>query len=433
MHQNKILFICSIGFGIACGGGGGGGDSATPEDTVALEAAALRESPAIEVFEATGYVAHAEANLPDHFTLPVSGFENVFDTDNTPEDNPLTNEGAALGRVLFYDRNLSANRRVSCASCHLQSHAFSDPDRFSRGFEGERTDRHSPGLTQARYYQRGRFFWDERANTLEEQVLQPIENEIEMGLPLEDLVVRLQELPHYAPLFEEAFGDQVIDQQRIGKAMAQFIRSFVSYESKFDSAFSGNLAPDFSTALSEEELNGLELFQGKPGINGKAIRCDACHLSVAQVSRQPENIGLSLGLDDEGAGDGTFKAPSLRNVEVRAPFMHDGRFDDLEEVIEHYNSGIQDHPRLNQFLRDENGQPLRLELTNEEKSSLVAFLKTLTDENFLTNHLFSNPFPKHQGNKNNGGHPEKKRGNENQNPERRPPPPQGATNIGPPQ
>ena len=386
------LGVLSFALALACGGGGGGDGGSVIE-----EASALRESPSVEVFEASGYIAHAESNLPIHFSLAVPGFENVFDTDNTPADNPLTNEGAALGRVLFYDRNLSANRRVSCSSCHLQKHGFSDPDRFSRGFDGGRTDRHSPGLTQARYYERGLFFWDERANSLEEQVLQPIENEVEMGLTLDDLVVRLQDLPHYGTLFEEAFGSAEINVDRISKAMAQFIRSMVSYESKFDSAFSGNLEPDFASALTEEELLGLDLFRGRTGVNGKAIRCDACHLSVAQVSRQPENIGLDIGLGDDGAGGGAFKAPSLRNVARRSPFMHDGRFDNLEKVIEHYNSGIQDHPDLNRFLRDEEGQPLRLQFTQEEKSSLVAFLRTLTDENFLTNPLFSNPFPRQQG------------------------------------
>lgn len=425
---SAILTSClSVILSLACGGGGGGGDGGT--QAVGGETP-LRESPSFEVFEPTGYVAHAESNLPVHFILPVPGFENVFDTDNTSVENPLTNEGAALGRVLFYDRNLSLNRRVSCASCHKQQNGFSDPDRFSRGFLGERTDRHSPGLTQARYYQRGRFFWDERAASLEDQVLQPIENEVEMGLSLSELVLRLQDLPHYPPLFEQAFGSEEINADRIAKSMAQFIRAMVSYESPFDLAFSGNLEPDFSEALSEEELRGLGLFRGQPGINGKAIRCDACHLSVAHISRQPENIGLDANLGDDGAGDGAFKAPSLRNVAVRAPFMHDGRFDTLEEVIEHYNSGIQDHPSLNRFLRDEEGQPLRLNFTAEEKSSLVSFLRTLTDENFLDNPLFSNPFPLRQGNNNrgNGGAGGHDRPPRPQNPnqgELRDPPPTG--------
>lgn len=346
------------------------------------------------------YVAYAETNLPPHFVNAPPGAASVLSQDNTPVDNPITNTGATLGRVLFYDVNLSVNDTKSCASCHQQAVGFSDPDALSTGFQGGLTGRHSMSLSNNRFYLPGNFFWDHRADTLEDQVLMPIQDSVEMGMTLEDLVVKLAELPYYDELFTAAFGDNTITSDRISKALAQFNRAMVSYQSKYDEAFD-NAQPgqpvDFTQVFTADEEAGRILFEQAPPQGG--FGCAACHRGFAQIADEAHNIGLDpIGLDlttiDEGAGEGRFKVPSLRNIAVSAPYMHDGRFATLAEVIEHYNSGIQDHPNLDPVLRTpNNGQPVRFNMTEQEKLQLEVFLNTLTDETLLTSDLFSNPFP----------------------------------------
>lgn len=326
-------------------------------------------------------------NLPAHFTQNNASFGSVAATDNTPNNNPVTDEGATLGRVLFYDKRLSANDTVACASCHLQENGFSDPRQFSVGFEGGLTGRHSMALANANYYERGRFFWDERAATLEDQVLLPIQDSVEMGMDLEVLEAKLAETTFYGDLFEDAFGSPEITRERISLALSQFVRSMVSFQSPFDDAFNNN-GQFTGNGLTQQEQLGRQLFFS----NNNGPNCDACHETAAMSLDQPRNNGLDANTQaDQGAGDGEFKSPSLRNIAVRAPYMHDGRFNTLEEVIEHYNSGIQDHPELANQLQ-QNGQPERLNLTQQEKDALVAFLETLTDQVFLTDPKFSNPF-----------------------------------------
>lgn len=172
---------------------------------------------------------YTDIELPAHFRTPAA---RSF--DNTPVNNPVTDAGAILGRVLFYDTRLSANNTIACASCHLQKNAFVDPNRFSKGFEGKHTDRHAPSVVNLRFYPRGRFFWDERAPTLEEQVLMPIQSEIELGQELPKLVDILGKDAKYRELFGQAFGDSDVTQGRIARALAQFLRSMVSCHSKYD-------------------------------------------------------------------------------------------------------------------------------------------------------------------------------------------------------
>ena len=331
---------------------------------------------------------YANINLPAHFTQPVQGFGDVTDTDNTPNNNPVTDAGATLGRVLFYDKRLSANDTISCSSCHIQEFGFSDPRQFSVGFEGGLTGRNSMGLANARYYERGRFFWDERADTLEDQVLMPIQDSVEMGMDLNTLEAKLASTSFYPDLFDEAFGSPQVTSERISLALAQFVRSMVSYQSKFDSAFN-NGNPNFNGTLTAQENLGRQLFFSNNG----SPNCDSCHETVALTGDQPRNNGLDANTSaDQGAGGGEFKAPSLRNIAVTGPYMHDGRFETLAEVVEHYNSGIQDHPNLANQLQ-QNNQPEQLNLTQQEKDALVAFLETLTDETFLADPKFSDPFP----------------------------------------
>jgi cytochrome c peroxidase len=323
--------------------------------------------------------------LPAHFTTaPARRF------DNTPPDNPSTDAGAALGRVLFYDTRLSANNTVSCGSCHVQANGFADPNGVSRGFAGGHTDRHAMNLVNLRFHPRARFFWDERAGNLEEMTLLPIENSLEMGQKLDELPGLLQRDPQYRELFRAAFGDTQITRERIGRALAQFLRSMLSYQSRYDvgRAAVRSIAEDFPN-YSLQENRGKALFMRN---------CAVCHLE-GQEAHFVVNTPVNTGLDEDtrntdgGVGDitlnpadlGHFKSPSLRNVEVTGPYMHDGRFTTLEQVLDHYSSGGKNHPN-----RDIRVQPLRF--TASETAALIGFLKTLTDYAFLTDPKFSDPF-----------------------------------------
>lgn len=343
-------------------------------------------------------------NLPSHFTNDVPGQPlptSINGLDNTPNDNPITDEGATLGRVLFYDKSLSANGTIACASCHKQDKGFSDDAALSVGFEGELTGRHSMTLINSRFYQRGSFFWDERASTLEEQVLQPFQDPVEMGMTLEQVVSAVQEQDFYPELFENAFGSQDINSDRISRALSQFVRSIVSHSSKYDEgrALSASPGANFSNFTDEENLGKNLFFQTIPNGGGA---CFGCHTTEAFVSANPgpQNNGLDFITTDEGAGavfnnpifESRFKTTTLRNIELTAPYMHDGRFATLEEVVEHYNSGIQAHPTLSPALTDDNGNPIQLNFTAAEKAALIAFLKTLTDNSVSTEEKWSNPF-----------------------------------------
>ena len=335
------------------------------------------------------YVDYAITHLPTHYQDGDAAAAN-----NTPVDNPITNDGATLGRVLFYDKRLSIAENISCASCHTQETGFGDVRRLSVGHNGAFTDRHSMGLSNAVFYSSGRFRWDEQAETLEDQVLIPISAPNEMALPLPFLRARLSDSPVYNELFTKAFGDATVTDDRIAKALAQFVRSMVSYNSKYDEAIQivdNEGLPDFAATFNESELLGRELFER----TDFSVNCHVCHGTVAQIGNEPRNIGLELIDDDIGAGSGRFKVPSLRNIEVRGRFMHDGRFNSLDEVVEFYNTGVQDNPNLDPFLRVD-GQPegevIRLELTDSEKQGLVDFMKTLTDHRLLNDPKFSDPF-----------------------------------------
>lgn len=345
-----------------------------------------------------------DGDLPRHFTARDAP-ERIASADNTPDDNPTTDAGATLGRVLFYDTRLSGNDSVSCGSCHQQRHGFSDPRRYSVGFDGRTTRRHSMSLTNARYYTRGRFFWDERAETLESQVLAPVQDPVEMGTPLEGLVAKLEQIDYYPPLFQQAFGSPAITTDRVARALAQFVRALVSYRSPYDRARAagppGSAA--FEATLPELTQLGHRLFVAEPGGGARAAGCARCHVGDAQISVSPRNIGLAtpdLPQDvDQGANDGRFKAPSLRNVAVRPPYMHDGRFATLREVIEHYDRQVEANPFLDMTLMDRRTavtggpvRPIRLELTEREIDALIAFLHSLTDDAFLADPRFSDPF-----------------------------------------
>jgi cytochrome c peroxidase len=323
--------------------------------------------------QTAGYVQYAITNLPNYYTIPA-----IATTNNTPLTNPLTDSGATLGRVLFYDKRLSHSNGVACASCHRQQNGFSDPNQFSEGVAGL-TGRHSMGLTNATYYTGGKAFWDERAASLEDQALQPIQNAVEMGSTLTEVIGKLNQTSFYPTLFQAAFGTTEISADRIGKAIAQFERAMVSYNSKFDGV------KKQTQQYTPQEVQGQLLFTG-------AARCNQCHTTDAHVSNGVHNIGLDATNTDVGAGNGTFKSPSLRNVAVRGKFMHDGRFSTLQEVIQFYSTGVQDNPDLDPVLRNPLGQVIRLNLNQTQIDQLVAYLNAFTDNTFLTSPLFSDPF-----------------------------------------
>ncbi|HEX4877689.1 MAG TPA: cytochrome c peroxidase, partial [Chitinophagaceae bacterium] len=280
---------------------------------------------------------YASQALPAYLTTPP-----VQGQVNTPTTNPITDNGATLGRVLFYDKNLSVNNTISCASCHKQTNAFSDPVAKSQGFNGGLTGRNSMSLVFAAYYPNGRFFWDQRAATLEDQALMPIQDLVEMGMTLPALETKLRSLAYYPPLFQKAFGSTDINNDKIAKAISQFVRSIVSYQSKYDagrSAFPpGPLPPNPAfTNFTAQENRGMQIFLSPAG------GCVPCHGTETFTAPQEKNNGLDLTTIDRGFGavvnntnlDATFKVTSLRNVELTPPYMHDGRFNTLEEVVEH--------------------------------------------------------------------------------------------------
>lgn len=340
-----------------------------------------------------GFTFRAEAEglgdpvLPDepynyaNIELPI---QLAFVIDNIPADNPITDEGATLGRVLFFDKRLSANDTIACATCHLQEDAFSDPRQFSVGFEGGVTRRNSMGLSNVRFFATNLFFWDTRTHSLEELALQPIQDELEMGSTFPELLNELAATSFYPDLFADAFGDPAITEDRIAKSIAQFLRSIVSYRSKYDQGF-----PDFNnfTALEEQ---GRVLFEATPG-----VRCNICHVPAAHVLLDARNNGLDLVYEDNGLGeitgdpldDGKFKPPTLRNVGLTAPYMHDGRFKRLEDVIEHYSSGVQNHPNRDVFVPAGG-----FNFTQQQKDALVAFLHTLSDAEMVNDVRWSDPF-----------------------------------------
>lgn len=341
---------------------------------------------------ATPYNYAAQA-LPAYMITPV-----IAGQVTGTAGNPTTDWGATLGRVLFYDKSLSVNGTIACASCHKQENAFSDPVQRSSGFNGGLTARNSMSLIDAQYYPNGHYFWDQRAASLEAQTLTPVQDAVEMGMTLPQLETRLRSLAYYPILFSRAFGDTAINSTRISRALAQFVRSIISFHSRYDTGRSAfPAAPPPPNAVfanfTAAENRGKELFFTTAG-------CAPCHGTETFTAPQEKNNGLDAVTTDRGVGgitsnsadDGLFKVGSLRNIELTAPYMHDGRFTSLEQVVEHYSSGVQNHPNLSPQLKLPNGNPRQLNLSDADKAALVAFLKTLTDRNITTDPRFSNPF-----------------------------------------
>ena len=322
-----------------------------------------------------------------------------IDIDNLPSidmppDNPLTIEGFNLGRHLFYDPILSSDSTVSCATCHKQAYAFGDNQTLSAGVNGIFGERNVPVIINSAF--QSKFDWDGRSSSLEEQAIRPIFNEIELhNNDWCDVMDRLRNSDLYLNLFCAAFGTTEIDSTQILKALAQFERALISQDSKFDRY---NMS---QVAFSPEELEGYNIFNSERG------DCFHCHPTESGLftSTLFSNNGLDSVFNDLGryniTGEpedkGKFKSPTLRNIEFSAPYMHDGRFSTIDEVINHYNSGGHDSPTVDPLMKYTNSNPLDIPnqtgllLTEYEKSCLKAFLLTLSDDFFITNEIFSNP------------------------------------------
>lgn len=318
-------------------------------------------------------------------------------TDNTPIDNPISNWGATLGRVLFYDKDLSLSRTRHCASCHNQSFGFSDTAQLSIGHTGGKTHRHSMSLINARYYANQRFFWDERAATLEEQVLQPIQDSVEMGMTLPLLVERLKQKPYYPILFKKAFGSETINAELTAKALSQFVRSIVSYRSKYDRARAQVQSNKVHFPLFTAEENwGKSIF-----MNNLVVNCGGCHHTDLFIGDQPRNNGVQINNIDAGiyahtrqiGDEGKFKTPSLKSVMLRSRYMHNGSIKGIDALIEHYNLGILPNPNLDDHLIDVTTRlPKIMNLSQAEIQALKAFLATLSDWELSRDEAYSNPF-----------------------------------------
>jgi cytochrome c peroxidase len=351
----------------------------------------VREFSSIaELSRGTNHIEIAPQATP--YRLTISQFAPQPDL---PRDNPLTGEGVALGGKLFFDRRLSADNSESCATCHNPRAAFSQPRRFSRGVDGKLGTRNAMALENLAW--KSSFFWDGRAGTLREQVLQPIQNPIEMHESLANVVAKLKQAvppdgrpappgtPDYPALFTAAFGSPEITTDRIARALEQFLLVQVSFDSKFDHAIAGQ------AKFTEQEQRGFELFNTEydPYHGQFGADCFHCHGGPLFQSQNFANNGLDSAFKDLGrfnvtkrAGDeGKFSVPSLRNVAVTAPYMHDGRFRTLDEVVEHYCMGMKRSATLDPNLakHPDGGVPL----SAADKHALVAFLKTLTDEKFV--------------------------------------------------
>jgi cytochrome c peroxidase len=332
---------------------------------------------------------------------------DFFPAPTLPTDNPLTKQGIKLGRLLFYDPILSGDSTLACAGCHHQQNAFVDFNkRFSTGIDGIQGTRNSMPMFNLAWAKS--FFWDGRSTTLEQQILLPVEDPIEMHETWPNALQKLSRHKDYPKMFFEAFNTRDITKEDAAKAIAQFLRTIVSSNSRYDKYYRGELFGTGQEFTDEEEL-GLELFMKEPALVNGGADCFHCHdvgnnlFQNVNINDQFRNNGLQEAatindFQDKGRGAitgntsdyGKFKAPSLRNLSFTAPYMHDGRFQTLDEVIEFYNAPPKQSPTLDPVMsthRNLGG----LNLSPADKAALKAFLLTLNDESLLTNPNFSKP------------------------------------------
>jgi cytochrome c peroxidase len=343
----------------------------------------------------------------------------VYITRDNTNGNSIEDKKATLGRVLFYDKQLSIDNTVSCASCHQQSTAFSSLGESSKGVEGGTTARHSMRLINSRFAAEAKFFWDERAATLEQQTTQPIRDHAEMGFSgrdgrpaFSDLIQKLSGIGYYEELFKFAYGDSEITEGRLQQSLAQFIRSIQSFDSKFDAGrIQVNTDNQPFPNYSQQENLGKNLFIQPPQFDGTGNRtaggagCAGCHAPPEfDIAPNSRNNGVTGRINSTVPDFTITRSPSLRDLtdadgNPNGPLMHDGSFNSLETVIEHYNNIpiVAGNNNLDPKLRP-NGMPQKLNLTDTEKQALVAFLKTLRGNAVYSEKKWSDPFTGASGN-----------------------------------
>ncbi|MBT5403362.1 MAG: cytochrome-c peroxidase [Crocinitomicaceae bacterium] len=322
---------------------------------------------------------------PTFYNLPLPiGFPPM----DIPVNNPFTEEGIELGRFLFYEKKLSRTSTQACADCHFQFGAFSDTNQFSQGVTGAIGNRHAMVLQNLGYA--NNYFWDGRSATLEDQILEPVVNPIEMDDSWPNVLAKLDADTMYQRMFYEAFGAIEFDSTHVAKAIAQFLRTLVSGNSRWDKWSRGELI------LTPDEFEGFDLFRNLTGAD-----CFHCHPHSSRLftDHSYSNNGLDLVHLDNGLGDvtgntfdnGKFKVPSLRNVEFSAPYMHDGRFNTLDDVIDHYSDHIESaSPNISPLI--EFAAAGGVGLTTTQKYQVKEFLKSLSDPEFINNPDFTSPF-----------------------------------------
>ena len=308
-----------------------------------------------------------------------------FPTLEIPADNPMTVEGVELGRMLFYDPILSADNSQSCASCHAPDFSFTDNGRqFSIGIDGTVGTRNSMAVINAGWMPS--LFWDGRRSSLEDQALEPVPNPIEMHQSWADAAAKLSVHEEYPDLFFKAFGSREIDSTLVVKAISQFERTLISSNSKWDRYLRGE------AQLTQSESKGFEIFFTEKG------DCFHCHATILFTDNLFHNNGLDSVFTDKGLFDvtgnsldlGKFKTPTLRNIELTAPYMHDGRFSTLGEVVDFYSHHVTYSETIDPLMKEV--QQGGVQLTDDEKFHLISFLKTLTDTTFVNNPDYANPF-----------------------------------------
>lgn len=311
-------------------------------------------------------------------------------------DNPPTIQGVKLGRMLFHEKMMSQDGSMACASCHIQTNGFTDSARFSIGVAGKPGGRQSMSVFNTAWHT-NEFFWDGRAHLLRDQSLKPIEDPLEMNETLDNVIAKLSASQMYRNQFVRAFGSEEITAEKMSLAMEQFMNTIVSNQSKYDKFLAGEVT------LAADEERGRKLFfleynEFLPAQSG--ADCAHCHGGFNFTNNTYRNNGLDAEGQAQDIGrekvtnrttdHAKFKVTSLRNIALTAPYMHDGRFKTLEEVVEHYNSGIKKSATLDPALNATTNTGLRL--SAQDKSDLVAFLKTLTDNSLATDERFSTPF-----------------------------------------
>jgi len=316
-------------------------------------------------------------------------FQDLILDPVIPSNNPQTEEGIALGKKLFFDPILSADNTLACAGCHSPSNAFTDDTRFSDGIDGLFGNRNSMPLFNLAWNYDNKFFWDGRESGLENQAFKPVINPIEMHTTWAAVTEKLQQHSEYPELFNAAFGTATIDSVLVSKAIAQFERTLISANSKFDKYLLG------TTTLTPEETNGFNIFMDES--KGDCFHCHGSDNNPLWTDNKFHNNGLDAMFSDLGFGkvtgdpadNGKFRSPSLRNLAFTAPYMHDGRFETLEDVINHYSEGLQNSPTIDPLMKkvSQGG----VQLSSQEKADLKAFLLTLSDADFINNSNFSNP------------------------------------------